>query len=59
MAMESESMVFGDDIGGGDDEESLEIPLFGPESTINLAPETKIVLSAVLCFTKRLVLLAG
>ena len=59
MVMESEPMVVGDDVGGGDDEEALEIPLSGVESRINLTPKTKIVVSAVLCFAKRFVLLAG
>ena len=53
MVMESESMVVGDDVGGGDDEEALEIPLSGVESRINLAPKMKIVVSAALCFVKR------
>ena len=57
MVMESEPMVFGDDVGGSDDEEALEIPLSGVESRINLAPETKTVVSAALCFAKRRVLL--
>jgi hypothetical protein len=43
MVMESEHMVVGDDIGGGDGEESLEIPLSGLEIRINLTPKTKIV----------------
>ena len=59
MVMESEPMVVGDDVGGGDDEEALEIPLSGVESRINLAPEMKIVVSAVLCFAKCRVLLEG
>ena len=59
MAMESEPMVVGDDVGGGDDEEALKIPLSGVESRINLTPKTKIVVSAVLYFAKRFVLLAG
>ena len=52
-------MMVGDDVGGGDDEEALEIPLSGVESRINLTPETKIVVSAALCFAKRFVPLAG
>ena len=59
MVMESEPMVVGDDVGGGDDEEALKIPLSGVESRINLTPETKIVVSAALCFAKRLVLPEG
>ena len=59
MVLESESMVVGDDVGGGDDEEALEIPLSGVESRINLAPETKIVVSTELCFAKRRVLPGG
>ena len=59
MVMESESMVVGDDVGGGDDEEALKVPLSGVESRINLTPEMKIMVSAVLCFTKRLVLPEG
>ena len=59
MVMESEPMVVGDDVGGGDDEEALEIPLSGVESRINLTLEMKIVVSATLCFVKCLVLLAG
>jgi hypothetical protein len=53
MVMEGESMMVGDDVGGGDDEESLEIPLTGVESKINLTPETKILVLAALCFAKR------
>ena len=45
-------MVVGDDVGGGDDKEALEITLSGVESRINLTPEMKIVVSAVLCFAK-------
>ena len=52
-------MVVGDDVGGGDDEEALEIPLSGVESRINLTPEMKIVVSAALYFVKRLVLPGG
>ena len=52
-------MVVGDDVGGGDDEEALEIPLSGVESRINLTPEMKIVISAAFCFAKRFVPLAG
>ena len=59
MVMESEPIVVGDDVGGGDDEEALEIPLSGVESRINLAPETKIVVSAALYFAKCLVLPGG
>ena len=59
MVMESESMVFGDDVGGGDDEEALEIPLSGVESRINLTPKMKIMVLAALCFAKRFILLAG
>jgi uncharacterized protein YybS (DUF2232 family) len=49
--MESESMMVGDGVGGGDDE-ALEIPLSGVESRINLAPGMKIVVSTALCFAK-------
>jgi hypothetical protein len=59
MVMESEYIVAGDDVGGGDDEEALEIPFSRVESRINLTPETKIVVSAVLCFAKHSVLMAG
>ena len=52
-------MVVGDDVGGGDDEEALEIPLSGVESRINLAPKTKIVVPAALCFAKCRVLPGG
>lgn len=52
-------MIVDDDVGGGDDEESLEIPLSKVESGINLAPEMKIVVSAALCFAKRRLLLGG
>jgi hypothetical protein len=56
MLMESEIMDVGDDVGGGDDEEALKIPLPGVESKINLAPETKIVVSTTLYFVKHRVL---
>ena len=59
MVMESEPMVVGDDVGGGDDEEALEIPLSGVESRINLTPETKIMVLAALCFVKCFMPLAG
>jgi hypothetical protein len=59
MVMESESMMVGDDGGGSDDEEALEIPLSGMESRINLTPETKIVVLAAFCFMKRRVLPGG
>jgi hypothetical protein len=59
MVMESEPMVVGDDVGGGDDEEALEIPLSGVESRINLTPEMKIMVSAALCFVKRSILMVG
>ena len=52
-------MGVGDDVDGGDDEEALKIPLSGVESRINLTPKMKIMVSAVLCFAKRRVLLAG
>ena len=52
-------MVVGDDVGGGDDEEALEIPLSGVESRINLTSQTKIVVSAALYFVERSVALAG
>ena len=59
MVMESEPMMVGDDVGGGDDDESLEIPLSGVESRINLTSQTKIVVSAALYFVERSVALAG
>ncbi len=59
MAMESEPMVVGDDVGGGDDEEALEIPLSGVESRIILTPKTKIVVWVACCFVKCFVPLAG
>ena len=59
MGMESESMMVGDDVGGGGDEEALEIPLSGVESRINLTPKTKIVVLAVPCFAKHRPLLGG
>ena len=59
MVMESESMMVGDDVGGGDDEEALEIPLSGVESRINLTLEMKIVVLAVLCFAKPRLLPGG
>ena len=55
MMMGDDGMVVVDDVdddGGGDD---VEIPLPGVESGTNLAPETKIVVLAALCFAKRLV----
>jgi hypothetical protein len=52
-------MVVGDDVGGSDGEEALEIRLFEVESRINLTPETKIVDAAALCFAKISVLQAG
>ena len=48
MVMKSEPMVVDDDVGGGDDEEALEIPLSGVESRINLTPEMKIVVAVEL-----------
>jgi hypothetical protein len=59
MVRVTEPMVVGDDVGGGDDEEGLEIPLSKVKSTINLTPETKIVVSAVLCLAKCFVPPAG
>jgi hypothetical protein len=59
MVMESDPTIVGDDVGGGDDEKSLEIPLSGVESRINLTPETKIVALMALCFVKCFVPLAG
>jgi hypothetical protein len=59
MIMESEPMVVADDVGGGDDEESLEIPLSGVVSRINLTPKMKIVVSAALCYSKHSMALAG
>jgi hypothetical protein len=41
MVMESESMMVGDDVGGGDDEKSLETPLSWVESRINLTHKTR------------------
>jgi hypothetical protein len=59
MMMESEHMIVGDDVGGGDGEEALEITLSRVESRINLTPKTKIVDVAVLCLAKSFVLLEG
>jgi hypothetical protein len=59
MMIESEYMVVGDDVGGGDGEEALEITLSRVESRINLTPKTKIVDVAVLCLAKSFVLLEG
>jgi hypothetical protein len=59
MAMESEPMVVGDDVGGSDDEEALETPISGVESMINLIPQTKIMVSEMLCFAKCLLLPEG
>ncbi len=59
MVMGSEHMMVGDDVGCGDDEEALEIPLSGVESRINLTPEMKIVVSATLYFMKHLLPLEG
>lgn len=58
MMMESEHMVVGHDVGGGDGEESLETPFSDVESRINLTPKMKIVVVVALCFTKSSVLLA-
>jgi hypothetical protein len=57
--MESEPMVVGDDVGGGDDEQTLEIPLSRVESRINPTPEMKIVVLAALYFAKCFVLPKG
>ena len=57
MVKESEPMGVGDDVDGGDDEEALEIPLSGVESRINLTPEMKIMVVAVLDIAKESVLL--
>ena len=57
MMMGDDGMVVVDDVdddGGGDD---VEIPLPGVGSRTNMAPETKIVMLAALCFAKRSVLL--
>jgi hypothetical protein len=56
MVMESESVMVGDDVGGGDDEEALQIPLSWVESRINMTLETKIMVSVVLYFAKRCLL---
>jgi hypothetical protein len=57
MMIESEHMVVGDDVGGDDGGEDLEIPLSDMKSMTNLTLETKIVDVAALWFTKGSVLL--
>jgi hypothetical protein len=55
--MESEHMVVGDDVGGDDGGEDLEIPLSDMKSMTNLTLETKIVDVAALWFAKGSILL--
>ena len=57
MAMENEHMDDGDGVGDDDDEEALKISFSGVENRINLTPETKIVMVAVLWLVKRPILL--
>ena len=57
MVMDMKLMVDGDGVDDDGDEDGEEIPLSGVESRTNLAPETKIVVLAALCFTKSSVLL--
>jgi hypothetical protein len=57
MAMENKHMVDGDGVSDDGDEEDLEIPLSGVENMINQPSKTKIMMVAVLWFTKNSVLL--
>jgi hypothetical protein len=57
MAMENKHMVDGDGVDDDGDEEALEISFSGVENMINQPPKTKIVMVAVLWFTKNSVLL--
>ena len=59
MVMGNKHMVGGDGVGDDGSEDPLDIPLFGVESRINLAPKTKIVVVAALRFAKRSVLLGA
>jgi hypothetical protein len=58
MMMESEYMVVGEDVGGDDGGEDLEILPSSVENMTNLTPERKIVDVTALCFVKTFVLLA-
>ena len=57
MVMEMKLMVDGDGVYDDGDEDGDEIPLSGVESRINLTPEMKIVMVAVLHIAKESVLL--
>ena len=57
MVMVMELMVDGDDGGGDGGEDSLRIPPPEEKSWIDLSPETKSMMVAVVCFVKAPLLL--